>query len=303
LSQLAIAAPLDQRGGVPPSSVRAAILSTQVSESRYFFLGLTGPGRGVLPAYGGYERCDPDYFVQRGGFPFTTLELVAEGEGTVRLDGVEHPLRAGSLFAYGGATRLEIRTDPRRPMGKYFLCLRGARKRLQAAGLRAGTHRQLAMFGELQRLWDELIREGGRHRRTAGRLCAALTEVLLLKLEELAGLPVSSGLAAEQTFLKCRAVVEERAASLGTLADIARATGLGPSRLNRLFRRYQGLSPYRFLLHRKMALAAEALMNPATLVKEAAAQVGFADPYHFSRCFKQVYRVAPRNFQQSLKHT
>jgi len=281
------------------------VLSTQVSGSRYFFLGLTGTTRaGVLPAYGGFEQCDPDYVVQREGFPFCALELVAGGEGTVRLNGTEHTLRAGSLFHYDDATRLEIRTDPARPMAKYFLCLTGnrARARLRAAGLRPGAHLQLAMFTEVQRLWDDLIREGGHHRATAGRLCAALVEVLLLKIEELAGLSVSPGRATEEAFLRCKRVIEAQAASLATLTDITRATAVGPTRLSRLFRRYQGLSPYQYLLHRKMALAAEALMDPSVLVKEAAAQVGFTDPYHFSRCFKQVHRVAPKDFQRSLKH-
>jgi AraC family transcriptional regulator len=281
------------------------VLSTQVSGSRYFFLGLTETGRaGVLPAYGGFELCDPDYVVQREGFPFRALELVVAGAGTVRLNGTEHALRAGSLYYYDATTRIEIRADPAQPMAKYFLCLTGARTpaRLRAAGLRPGGLLPLPMFTEVQRLWDDLIREGGHHRPTAGRLCAAVTEVLLLKIEELAGLSVSPGRAAEETFLRCKGVIEAQAATLGTLGDITRATGVGPTRLSRLFRRYQGLSPYQYLLHRKMTLAAEALMDPAVLVKEAAAQVGFADPYHFSRCFKQVHRVAPKDFQRSLKH-
>lgn len=306
-SGLAKDRPAGHAGGVPRPALppREPVLSTQVSGSRYFFLGLTGTSRaGVIPAYGGFEQCDPDYVVQREGFPFCALELVAAGEGTVRLNGAEHALRAGSLFHYDPGTRLEIRTDPARPMAKYFLCLTGARARarLRAAGLRSGGLVQLAMFTEVQRLWDDLIREGGHHRATAGRLCAALVEVLLLKIEELAGLPVAPGHAAEETFLRCKGVIETRAASLGTLADITRAVGVAPTRLSRLFRRYQGRSPYQYLLHRKMALAAEALMNPATLVKEAAAMVGFHDPYHFSRCFKQVHRVAPKDFQRSLKH-
>lgn len=287
------------------SPPREPVLSTQVSGSRYFFLGLTGTSRaGVLPAYGGFELCDPDYVVQREGFPFRALELVVAGAGTARLNGTEHTLGAGSLFHYDAGTRLEIRTDSARPMAKYFLCLTGgrARARLRSAGLRPGAHLHLAMFTEVQRLWDDLIREGGHHRATAGRLCAALVEVLLLKIEELAGLSVSPGRATEETFLRCKGVIEAQAASLATLTDITRATAVAPTRLSRLFRRYQGLSPYQYLLHRKMALAAEALMDPAVLVKEAAAQVGFTDPYHFSRCFKQVHRVAPKDFQRSLKH-
>lgn len=284
---------------------RQAVLSTQVSNSRYFFLGLADERRpGLMPAYGGFEQCNPDYIVLRDTPGFAALELVVGGRGTVHLNGTATPLRAGMLFYYDPQIRLEIRTDPAQPLAKYFLCFHGrsANRRLAAAGLRSGGIVRLALFAEVQHVFEELIREGGHHRATAGRICATLAEVLLLKIEELAGLSVSPGRAAEETFLRCKGAIEAQTAKLGTLTDITRAVGVGPTRLSRLFRRYQGLSPYQYLLRRKMALAAEALMNPTTLVKEAAAQVGFADPYHFSRCFKQVHRVAPKEFQRSLKH-
>lgn len=284
---------------------RNAVLSTQVSGSRYFFLELTGTSRrGVIPAYGGFERCNPDYLVQRENIEFSTLELVIEGRGTVRMNGATTPLRAGVLFHYDHSTRLEIRTDPAEPMAKYFLCLTGARARGRVAetGVRPNTATQLAMFTEVQRLLEDLIREGRHHRATAGRLCSALAEVLLLKVEELAGLSGPRGSSGEETFLRCKGVIEEQAARLGTLGDITRAVGVEASHLCRLFRRFQGLSPYQYLLHRKMALAAEALLDPAALVKEAAGHVGFGDPYHFSRCFKKVHGVAPKEFQRSLRH-
>jgi AraC family transcriptional regulator len=282
-----------------------AVLSTQVSGSRYFFLDLTGTNRaGVLPAYGGFEQCDPDYVVQRKHFEFCALELVISGEGSVRLNGTDHPLRAGSLFHYDHTTRLEIRTDPARPMAKYFICLTGTRAsaRIRAAGLRPAGTVHLAMFTEVQRVLEDIIREGSHHRATAGRICAALVEVLLLKVEELAGIPGRTGVAAEETFLRCKGTIETHATKLATLGDITKAVGVEASHLCRLFRRYQGLSPYQYLLHRKMALAAELLMDPNALVKEAAGHVGFADPYHFSRCFKKVHHVAPKEFQRSLKH-
>lgn len=282
-----------------------AVLSTQVSGSRYFFLELAGTGgTGVAPAYGGFERCNPDYVVEREKFAFAAIELVVEGEGSLGLNGRTFPLRPGTLFHYDHTTRLEIRTDPDRPMAKYFLCLSGgrARTRLREAGITSRDVMRLAMFAEVQRVWDDLIHEGRYHRATAGRICAALVEVLLLKIEDLSGRAVAQGQLAEETFLRCKGAIEAGAGRLGTLQDITRNVGIGPTRLSRLFRRYQGLSPYQYLLHRKMALAAELLMDPKTLVKEAAAQVGFADQYHFSRCFKKVHRVAPKEFQKSLKH-
>jgi AraC family transcriptional regulator len=150
---------------------------------------------------------------------------------------------------------------------------------------------------------DDLINEGRHHRATAGRICAALVEVLLLKIEELAGLSGREGTATEETFLRCKDTIDAQGTRLGTLGDITKAVGVEASHLCRLFRRYQGKSPYQYLLHRKMALAAEILMDHATLVKEAANQVGFVDPYHFSRCFKKVHGVAPKEFQRSLKHS
>ena len=71
--------------------------------------------------------------------------------------------------------------------------------------------------------------------------------------------------------------------------------GLEVSSVCRLFRRYHDCSPYQHLLRRKMTLAAEHLVTHGGLVKETAQRVGFADPYHFSRCFKAVHGVAPRD--------
>lgn len=281
------------------------MLSTQVSRSRYFFLGLTGSGRsGVIPTYGGFEQCNPDYVIEREHPEMAAIELVVAGRGMVRLNGGAMPLEPGVLYYYDRRTRLEISSDPAQPMAKYFLCLSGAGApaRLRAAGLRPATAVRLALFAEVQHGFEELIREGQHHRPATERICRALVEILLLKIGDLAGLSGEKGRGAEATFLRCRAAVENQAARLHTLGEIAAAVGVEASQLCRLFRRYQGISPYQFLLRRKMALAAERLLEPGVRVKEAAAAVGFADPFHFSRCFKQVHRVSPKLFQDSLRH-
>ena len=300
--------PAPNRPMRPPTApaMPQAVLSTQVSGPRYFFLGLgTRRQPGLVPAYGGFEQCNPDYLVQREGTDFLTLEFVVAGEGDVSIDGAVSPLQAGTVFCYDRPNRIRIRSNPRQPMRKYFLCLAGTRavRRVRAAGLKPGDVVRVAMFPEVQAIFDDLIREGLHQRATAARICAALVEVLLLKLEELVGLAGTSSRGAEEAFLHCKGMVETNATELATLGDIARLARLDVSRLCRLFRRYQGMSPYQFLLRRKMALAAELLLKPDMLVKEVAAHVGFRDPYHFSRCFKAIHRMAPRDFQRSLTRT
>ena len=291
---------------LPPSRDRSGLLSQQVSGGAYFFLRRP-PARSPAfgPIFGGRETCNPDYVVRRSHFGYHGLEYVAEGAGWVRLDAGGGELGPGAVYAYAPHTDCEIRTDPQRPMLKYFLCLagRGVRARLARTGITPGRVAVLPANAEVRNLFEDLIREGRHQGRLAARLCAALTAVLLLKIEDLATRPVQRGDAAEDMFLRCRALIDARLEQEATLAEIAATAGLRASSLCRLFRRFQGTSPYQYLLRRKMILAAEHLVESGGLVKEAAQRVGFADPYHFSRCFKAVHGLAPsqlRGYRRSL---
>jgi AraC family transcriptional regulator len=280
------------------------LLSKQVSGTRYFFLNLapTATGtKGLAVTLGGRERCNPDYEIRRSAYSYHGLEYVAEGAGEVELDGVKQPLRPGSVFAYAPSTACEMRTDPERPMVKYFVCFTGASaaRRLRRAGVGPGTVGTLATHAEIRDVMDNLVREGQRPGPLARTICAQLFELLLLKIEDAAATGVVQGDPAQENFQRCKALIDAEAERLHTLREIAAAAGLEESSVCRLFRRYQDTSPYQYLLRRKMNLAAAFLVEGRGRVKEAAQCVGFADPYHFSRCFKAVHGVAP---SELLKH-
>ncbi len=275
----------------------AGLLSQQVTAARYFFLNLAPrPKERLTLVMGGREQCNPDYVVSRRTFPFHVLEYVVAGRGTVRLDRREHGLGPGMVFAYAPTTACEIHTDPRDPMVKYFLSFSGAGVplRLRRCGVPLGSARQLAAHGEVTSVLEDLVREGQRTGALAPRICTALFELLLLKIEDTATLAPHASEPAREAFLRCKALIDAQAERLGTLEEVAAAAGVEASSVCRWFRRYQGTSPYQYLLRRKMNLAAEFLVEHGGLVKEVAQRVGFADPYHFSRAFKAVHGVAPR---------
>lgn len=280
------------------SRQRRSLLSQQVTGTRYFFLdlapGSTGPLRPVL---GGREHCNPDYAIDRESYAYDGLEYVAEGAGWVELDGARHALAPGTVFAYGRATRCVIRTDPAQPLVKYFVCLAGRRaaSRLARAGVAAGRVRPLATHAEMRGLFEDLIHEGQRPGRLARAIGLTRLELLLLKVEEHVAHGPRRDDPARERFLRCKALIDERAGQLTTLEEIGVAAGLEVSSICRLFRRFHDRSPYQYLLRRKMTLAAEDLVENGGLVKEVAQKVGFGDPYHFSRCFKAVHGVAPRD--------
>ena len=277
------------------------LLSQQVTGARYFFLNLA-PGRRepLTLTLGGREHCNPDYAILRREFPFYVLEFVVSGQGTLRLNRRRHALRPGMVFAYAPTTDCEIHTDPRDPMVKYFLGLAGAGvvQRLRRCGVPPGSARQLAAHAEVTSVLEDLVREGQRSGALARRICAALFELLLLKIEDTSTLSTQGSEPAREAFLRCKALVDAEAERLGSLVEISQATGVEASSVCRWFRRYQGSSPYQDLLRRKMNLAAEYLVEHGGLVKEVAQRVGFADPYHFSRAFKAVHGVPPRALLQ-----
>ena len=274
------------------------LLSQQVTGARYFFLNFAPRRTEPLAlVMGGREHCNPDYAIMRRNFPFYVLEYVVSGRGTVKLDGRPHVLGPGMVFAYAPTMRCEMHTDPRDPMAKYFLAFAGAGVpvRLRRCGVLPGRARQLAAHAEVTSVLEDLVREGQRSGGLAGRICAALFELLLLKIEDTATLAPHASEPAREAFLRCKALIDAQAEGLGTLEEIARAAGVEASSVCRWFRRYQGTSPYQYLLRRKMNIAAEHLIENGSLVKEAAGRIGFTDPYHFSRAFKAVHGVAPRD--------
>jgi AraC-like DNA-binding protein len=275
--------------------------SAQVSQARRFYLNLRPPrGTPLAVVCGGVEYCAPDYEIRRGSFPFYSIEYVARGEGELRLGSQRHRLHPGIVFAYGPGIRQQITTHPLKPLVKYFVDFAGLRSArwLRRAGLAPGRVSQVYPPNEIQALFDELIRNGQRGTAHTPELCRQLLEALGVKLLE-ARAPLKRGDSlAYLTYQHCRQFMQEQFLRLRTLAQIARECHVDTAYLCRLFRRFDQQSPYQYLTRLKMNAAAARLQEPGALVKKVAADLGFTNPFHFSRVFKSVFAIAPEAFRE-----
>ncbi|MBL9215306.1 MAG: helix-turn-helix transcriptional regulator [Opitutaceae bacterium] len=271
-------------------------LSPQVSDAVYCFPNLRPAGRqSCTVSAAGRERCNPDYLIRRRKYGFTVIECVAEGAGHVVLDGIKFPLGPGSVFAYKRDTACEIHTDPVRRLLKYFICLSGrdAAARLRQAGVAPGRAVQLSARADIESLFAQVIHEGQARTRHSSAICDALLLLTLLKIRQALARRSRRPPPGYERYLRVKRFIEAHAGRLRSLQDIARQTGVTPVAACKLFSQHLGLSPFRYLMQRKMELAAEHLLQEGALVKETAAHVGFADPYHFSRRFKHAHGVSP----------
>lgn len=83
-----------------------------------------------------------------------------------------------------------------------------------------------------------------------------------------------------------------------SLGAVARHSGLSLSRLSHLFKTEMGVTPRQFSEKLRLDLAAQLLVQTGLGVRHVAAQTGFADPFYFSRRFRQVMGAAPMAFRQ-----
>lgn len=116
---------------------------------------------------------------------------------------------------------------------------------------------------------------------------AALAEALDLRARPLAALDPATATA--------KALVDAAPDAPVSLAELAAAAGVGPYRLERLFRRALGVSPGEYVLSRRVALAAARIAAGRPLA-EAALEAGFCDQSHLNRHFRRRMGVSPGRY-------
>lgn len=88
-----------------------------------------------------------------------------------------------------------------------------------------------------------------------------------------------------------------------SLADLARVAGLSPHHLAHVFRRATGSSPYRYVIERRVARAAELLIDPSRSICQVAYEVGFSSQSHLTYVFRRYYRTTPAAYRRSHRQS
>ena len=82
------------------------------------------------------------------------------------------------------------------------------------------------------------------------------------------------------------------------LSALADSLAVSAPYLSKLFHEQTGTSPIRYLTEYRMQHARKLLMDTRLTVKEVAERVGYPDPFHFSRSFKNAVGVSPAQFRE-----
>lgn len=266
----------------------------------YYFLDLNpDPGAALSVVCGGRELCDGSYLVDRPGFRYFSLEFVLSGQGTLSLSDRRFALGPGTVFFYGPEVPHQIAVDPGSSLVKYFVNFAGS----EAAPLVGQIHPHGAPWvvsspSWVQRLFEDLKHSADSLQESRNLVCSLILRQLLALLADRTLSTPSADVGLNRRFRTLKATLRDLALKGLSLEEATRACGVSPSYLSRLFRRFDTVTPHRFVVQCRMALAASLLQDPQLLIKEAALLTGYEDQYHFSRTFKSVYGHSPESFRR-----
>jgi transcriptional regulator GlxA family with amidase domain len=88
-----------------------------------------------------------------------------------------------------------------------------------------------------------------------------------------------------------------------SVEEMAANNSLSVSHFSNLFRKATGMPPIDYFIHIKMQKACQLLFSNADKIRDIAANLGYDDPYYFSRIFKKYIGASPEQYRLNVKNS
>jgi AraC-like DNA-binding protein len=88
-----------------------------------------------------------------------------------------------------------------------------------------------------------------------------------------------------------------------TIDDLAAQSNFCVSHFTSLFRKGTGMSPLDYFIHLKLQRACLLLHTTDNKISAIAAELGYDDPYYFSRLFKKYMKASPDHYRIAVRKT
>jgi AraC-like DNA-binding protein len=258
----------------------------------------------------GHLRAGPEHLIEREHFPGQELIYCLRGQGRVRIRGKLHRVQPGQCVWVNCHQPHAYGAEPADPWELYWIRTDGLRLPRMGEVLEVASE---PVFEEVpgdrvSACYREIFGELGEESPgMPARVHAAVARLLALFFESrhratvLGGAggmgacaegPLPSGLRTALRHMKLAFFQPQRVEALAALA------GMSSSHFSRLFKTALGTSPIDWLRRERINQAKRRLVETRDAVHEIAQQVGYSDRYFFSKDFKQIVGVSPREFRR-----
>lgn len=244
----------------------------------------------------GISYCDGSYEISRACSPFTVIEYVISGKGTVEIDGEVHNPGRDTIYVLRSKTSQHYFSDGKDPWVKMFFNIGGGlvEKLLEEYGLLG----QVVFDGE--GLYDafrqilDISRDKTLTQDEIFDTCAPIVHKLIISLanretrEEIDG-----------DMLKVREHLSWNYHRIVPNREIAALVFLSEDRCIKRFKAVFGVTPYEYQIRQKIDGAKQFLRDTNMTVGEISEYFGYSDQHYFSNLFKARVGQSPRGYRKS----
>jgi AraC-like DNA-binding protein len=254
-------------------------------------LVVTDAGYSPAPAGFSAERAD--------GSRQTLVAVCAGGSGWADVGGTRHRIGAGAALVVPAATPHAYGGSPSSPWTVWWCHLRGSDvpELVEALGGPVVPIRQLDRAVALA---DEIVARLARDDDGGpARLVGVSGAAWKLMTQLIADRSAAGPDAVDDPLERAMAYLASRLDGSVRVPELAALVGVSPSHLTTLFRRATGGGVHAYQTTLRMERARLLLTTTQASVSEIARDVGYGDPFHFSRQFRQAHAMSPTDYRRS----
>ncbi|MCS7458947.1 AraC family transcriptional regulator [Paenibacillus doosanensis] len=246
--------------------------------------------------------CSPEW--RRSAYlpSYNQMYYIMEGEGSLRLDGKQYRPKPGELWFLPGGVEQAYSAADGIPYTMYWCHFRANvsfMRLFQWFGLPYAVPVAAEDIRQLQSGFRELAdRRTGTGPATTLQVQAALFTLIGFFIDRAVMLlrrdppPVAIG-----KLLDCLQYIEARLAQDLTVEQLSQHAHFHPNYFIRMFKRYMGLPPMRYIHERRMENAQQLLASTELQIGEVAQRSGFGDGSYFSAAFKKSTGLSPTDYR------
>lgn len=259
------------------------------NENYPFFIQMTG-----------ISYCDGTYRIDRKNSPIYCFEYIIEGEGTINVDGKEFMPKKGDVYILPRGTDHFYYSDSKNPWQKIWFNVKGSLidSLMQVYKLNNLYHiENLDLYELFEAMYTNAQdKDKNKSPKEIFLKASIIFHEILIKIYSRTAKACKIH---NEIALELKQYIESNLENKISIEGLANHVFRSPSQTIRIFKDEFSVTPYEYILYKKLELAKLLLLNTNLPVKQIALKLKFADEHYFSNYFKAKLGVSPSKFRNN----